>query len=124
MQSAFASEALYRAKPLSKTDVNTMLTNSCSFVLSLKVKGAAPGSPDESVHTQTGMARIVTGYVTFVGILGITDVSVERDYQGIGSENWLIQCCNEIIQEIRIPALRCAVLLGRRRTPTKIMSVR
>ena len=51
------------------------------------------------------MARIVTDYVIFAHL---TDVYVESDYQGIGLENWLIQCCNEIIEEI--PALRYVIL--------------
>jgi hypothetical protein len=106
IQSAFASEALYGAKPFSQADLDTMLENSCTLALFLK--GAAPGSPDQSVHTQIGMARIVTDYVTFAHL---TDVFVDRDYQGIGLENWLIECCNEIIEGI--PALRCVILLAR-----------
>ena len=106
IQSAFASEDLYRDRPLSEADIDIALENSYTFALFLK--DAAPGSPDHSVHTQIGMARIVTDYVTFAYL---TDAFVERDYEGMELENWLIQCCDEILKEI--PTLRCAILWAR-----------
>ena len=54
------------------------------------------------------MALNVTDYVTFARV---TDVVVDKDYQGIGLEDWLIEFCNEMIEGV--PALRSVVLLAR-----------
>jgi ribosomal protein S18 acetylase RimI-like enzyme len=84
VQDAFASEAMFWAKPLSFTTLSTMLDNS----LTLGVY-----SVSNDTKTPIGMARMITDYTT---LAYLTDVYLVPEHQGQGIGKWLIQCCREI----------------------------
>ncbi|KAL6153727.1 hypothetical protein ACJQWK_01533 [Exserohilum turcicum] len=97
VQEAFATEAMFWAKPISPASLSTMLDNSLTLGLFLVSNG---------VQTPMGMARMITDYVT---LAHLTDVYVAAEHQGQGVGKWLIACCREIC--IDMENLRFMVLL-------------
>jgi ribosomal protein S18 acetylase RimI-like enzyme len=94
---AFATEAMYWAKPLSSEALSTMLNNSLTLGLYLVSK---------DTETPIGMARMITDYTT-LGYL--TDVYLLPEHQGKGLGKWIIACCREICTSME--DLRLMVLL-------------
>ncbi|KAI4676948.1 uncharacterized protein J4E84_009248 [Alternaria hordeiaustralica] len=84
VQEAYATDAMFWAKPLSFTDLSTMLDNS----LTLGVYCVSDG-----VKKPIGMARFITDYTT---LAYLTDVYLVPEHQGQGLGKWLIACCREI----------------------------
>ncbi|KAI4614218.1 uncharacterized protein J4E87_009615 [Alternaria ethzedia] len=84
VQEAYATDAMFWAKPLSFTDLSTMLDNS----LTLGVYSVSDG-----VKKPIGMARFITDYTT---LAYLTDVYLIPEHQGQGLGKWLIACCREI----------------------------
>ncbi|KAH6865429.1 acetyltransferase [Alternaria rosae] len=97
VQEAYGTEAMFWAKPLSFTDLSTMLDNS----LTLGVYSVSDGT-----KKPIGMARMVTDYTT---LAYLTDVYVVPEHQGQGIGKWLIACCREIC--VGMENLRFMVLL-------------
>ncbi|CAO2658352.1 Nn.00g060750.m01.CDS01 [Neocucurbitaria sp. VM-36] len=99
IQEAFATEAMFWAKPISTEDaLRTMLSNSLTVGLYLL-------SPNEE-KTPIGMARLITDYTT---LAYLTDVYLQPSYRALGLGKWMIHCCREMVLEI--PHLRFMVLL-------------
>jgi ribosomal protein S18 acetylase RimI-like enzyme len=97
VQEAYATDAMFWAKPLPSTNLSTMLDNSLTlgvFVISDGVKRAV------------GMARMITDYTT---LAYLTDVYIVPEHQGQGMGKWLIRCCREVC--IGMEHLRFMVLL-------------
>lgn len=99
VQEAFATEAMFWAKPVSSTTMETMLGN--SFTL-----GLYEVSNDGATNTPIGMARMITDYAT---LAYLTDVYLQPEFRSLGLGKWIIQCCREFALEI--PDLRFLVLL-------------
>jgi ribosomal protein S18 acetylase RimI-like enzyme len=97
VQTAFATEAMFWAKPLSSTAMSTMLDNSLTLGLY---------TVSNEVKTPIGMARMITDYTT---LAYLTDVYIVPEQQGHGIGKWLIACCREIC--IGMENLRFMVLL-------------
>ena len=97
VQEAYATEAMFWAKPLPAATLTTMLDNS----LTLGVFVVADG-----VKTPIGMARMITDYAT---LAYLTDVYVVPEHQGRGIGKWLIGCCREYC--LSLEHLRFMVLL-------------
>jgi GNAT superfamily N-acetyltransferase len=81
---AFATEAMYWAKPLSSEALSTMLNNSLTLGLYLI---------SNDTKTPIGMARMVTDYTT---LAYLTDVYLLPQHQGQGLGKWIIACCRNI----------------------------
>jgi GNAT superfamily N-acetyltransferase len=96
---AFATEAMYWAKPLSSEALATMLNNSLTLGLYLD-------SDNDDSKTPIGMARMITDYTT---LAYLTDVYLLPEHQGHGLGKWIIACCREIC--IQMEDLRFMVLL-------------
>jgi ribosomal protein S18 acetylase RimI-like enzyme len=94
---AFATEAMYWAKPLSSEAMSTMLNNSLTLGLYLVSNGT---------NTPIGMARMITDYTT---LAYLTDVYLLPEHQGQGLGKWIIACCREICTSME--NLRFMVLL-------------
>ena len=97
VQEAFATEAMFWAKPLSSIGLSTMLDNSLTLGLY---------HISDDIKTPVGMARMITDYAT---LAYLTDVYIAPEHQGQGVGKWLIACCREIC--IKMPHLRFMVLL-------------
>lgn len=95
IQTAFDSDHMYWAKPVSSSALQTMLDNSFNFGLYTE-------------ETQIGYARLVTDHVT---LAYLTDVYVDPAYQGKGLGKWLVQCVKESIEGIS-ELRRCLLLTG------------
>jgi hypothetical protein len=93
VREAFATPAMFWAKPLSPSATKTMLDNSLTLGLYLDSK-------------PIGMARMVTDYVT---LAYLTDVYIQDAFRDMGLGTWIIRCCREIVLEM--PDLRFMVLL-------------
>lgn len=101
----FASDDLYWAKPLPLDILKQSLENSLCFGLYYS------NAPDQPNNTSTrpefiGIARFITDYTTFVYI---TDVYVHSGHQGKGLGSWLVECSGEVIDAM--PYLRRSMLL-------------
>ncbi|RMZ26148.1 hypothetical protein D0859_09793 [Hortaea werneckii] len=113
INTAFASEEMYWAKPLV-----TLLSNSITLGLYERqpVK-SAPGPEEEQPLPprssrssedrlkQIGMARFITDHVTTAYL---TDVYVAPAHRKSGLGRWLVACCHEVIEAH--PALRRVLL--------------
>jgi ribosomal protein S18 acetylase RimI-like enzyme len=97
VQEAYATEAMFWAKPLSSTTMSTMLDNSLTLGLY---------SVSDDTKTPIGMARMITDYTT---LAYLTDVYIAPKHQGRGIGKWLIACCREICMGME--NLRFMVLL-------------
>ncbi|KAK5175126.1 uncharacterized protein LTR77_000263 [Saxophila tyrrhenica] len=123
VQSAFASEETYWAKPLPDEQLTVLLDNSLTLGL-YKVIPAAPSpksaetpdsprtpsptiadDPSEQLQ-QIGMARLITDHMTTAYL---TDVYILPDYRTHGLGKWLIKCCNETFDAM--PAMRRTFLV-------------
>ncbi|KAF2837567.1 hypothetical protein M501DRAFT_906358, partial [Patellaria atrata CBS 101060] len=102
IQSAFDSPDMYWTRPMSLEDIETMVNNSCT--LGVFFRGPSSGSIVSS--TQVGMARMLTDYVTFAYL---TDVYIDPEHRGRGLAKWLMQCCEQMMDQM--PELRRCVLL-------------
>lgn len=98
VQEAFATEAMFWAKPMSAEAIKAMLSN--SLTLGLYVDSGA------DTQKPIGMARFVTDYTT---LAYLTDVYLQPEYRNLGLGKWMIHCCRELALEM--PALRFMVLL-------------
>jgi len=100
VQEAFATDAMYWAKPVSSDEaLRTMLSNSLTLGLYIL-------SDDGATKTPIGMARMVTDYTT---LAYLTDVYLQPAYRALGIGRWIIHCCREMVMEM--PDLRFMVLL-------------
>ncbi|KAK3995902.1 N-acetyltransferase [Cladorrhinum sp. PSN332] len=108
LSSAFASDLLYWAKPLSPSQLRLCANQS----LCLGLYGTDDGkTPREMI----GFARLVTDYVTF-GYL--TDVYVLPEHQGQGLAKWMMTCLDEVL--CQWPDLRRCLLFTRDKAPAKM----
>lgn len=98
VQEAFATDAMFWAKPLSDEATRAMLENS----LTLGVYKLSDNDEKEPV----GMARMVTDYTT---LAYLTDVYLQDAYRNLGLGKWIIHCCRQIVMEMN--DLRFMVLL-------------
>jgi GNAT superfamily N-acetyltransferase len=98
VQEAFATEAMFWARPLSNEATRAMLDNS----LTLGVYKVSDSDKKEPI----GMARMVTDYTT---LAYLTDVYLQDAYRNLGLGKWIIRCCREIVVEMN--DLRFMVLL-------------
>jgi GNAT superfamily N-acetyltransferase len=91
INAAFATDAMYWAKPLPEETLKLMLSTSMCFGL------YKTSQESFSAHNleQIGLARAITDHVTFVYL---TDVYVLQEYQGKGLGTWLVQCVDEWIK--------------------------
>ncbi|KAF2847490.1 hypothetical protein T440DRAFT_491928 [Plenodomus tracheiphilus IPT5] len=99
VQEAFATEAMFWAKPVSPTALETMLSNSLTLGLYAVTDGGEAKTP-------IGMARLITDYTTFAYL---TDVYLQAAYRSLGLGKWLFHCCREATLEM--PDLRFMQLL-------------
>jgi ribosomal protein S18 acetylase RimI-like enzyme len=97
VQEAFATDAMFWAKPLPFTALSTMLDNSLTLGLY---------TVSNNIKTPIGMGRMVTDYTT---LAYLTDVYIVPQHQGYGIGKWLIACCREIC--VGMENLRWMVLL-------------
>lgn len=98
VQEAFATSAMFWAKPLSDEATRAMLDNS----LTLGVYEVTDNGQKEPI----GMARMVTDYTT---LAYLTDVYLQDAYRNLGLGKWIIHCCREVVMEMN--DLRFMVLL-------------
>lgn len=98
VQEAFATEAMFWAKPMSADAMRTMLSNSLTLGLYLVA--------ESGTKKPIGMARFVTDYTT---LAYLTDVYLQPEYRALGLGKWIIHSCRELALEM--PALRFMVLL-------------
>ncbi|KAH7070102.1 acetyltransferase [Paraphoma chrysanthemicola] len=98
VQEAFATEAMFWAKPISDEALRTMLDNSCTLGI-YKVDNGDQKIP-------IGMARMLTDYTT---LAYLTDVYLDDSYRNLGLGKWIVRCCREIVMEMK--DLRFMVLL-------------
>ncbi|RMZ01671.1 hypothetical protein D0860_07524 [Hortaea werneckii] len=118
INTAFASEEMYWAKPVPHSQLVTLLSNSITLGLYERqpVK-SAPGPEEEQPLPprssrssedrlkQIGMARFITDHVTTAYL---TDVYVAPAHRKSGLGRWLVACCHEVIEAH--PALRRVLL--------------
>ncbi|KAF1941723.1 hypothetical protein EJ02DRAFT_193881 [Clathrospora elynae] len=98
VQQAFATDAMFWAKPLPSDEaLKTMLDNS----LTLGIYEIS-----EVTKIAIGMARMITDYTT---LAYLTDVYLLPAHQGQGLGKWVIACCRDICLEME--QLRFMVLL-------------
>jgi ribosomal protein S18 acetylase RimI-like enzyme len=108
LHDAFASDTFYWANPLPDEVLQQTLQNSLCFGLyEGQHRQLADTSSRESLKL-VGFARAVTDFTTFVYL---TDVWVDPKQQGKGLGRWMVQCVQEIIEEM--PYLRRSMLLTR-----------
>lgn len=121
---AFGSEETYWAKPLDRADLELMLWQSYTlgnYKISPSVPPAATASEPSTPRTpsptlesppkeeleQVGLARFIMDYVTTTHL---TDVYVLPGYRKDGLGGWILDCCNQVINEI--PASRRGLLMA------------
>ncbi|PKS09648.1 hypothetical protein jhhlp_004267 [Lomentospora prolificans] len=107
LMEAFASDDFYWAKPLPASAMKEMLDNSLCFGLyelqeSISCDSAGLFSPKRKL---VGISRLVTDFITFAYL---TDVWVDREYQGRGLGRWLVNSVQEVIE--MMPHLRRSML--------------
>ncbi|ODH51224.1 hypothetical protein GX48_02652 [Paracoccidioides brasiliensis] len=114
INTAFAQEYMYWAKPLSEPVLKEMVDHSLCFGLykynipkpngigtTMSPSNFSPNSsstPNTNTNTNTtnltqiGLARIITDNTTFAYL---TDVYILPEHQGAGLGSWLLQCVTE-----------------------------
>lgn len=97
LMEAFASETFYWATPVPEHAMRTLIDNSLCFGLYQP--------QDDKSQKFIGFARGVTDFVTF---LYLTDVWVDSAYQGAGLGRFMVNCIQEIIEDM--PYLRRSML--------------
>ena len=110
----YASEEFYWAKPMPELALRETLQNSLCFglyhdpdqTLSQSDKIPEDDASADSTIDFVGFARCVTDYTTF---LFLTDVFVLSSLQGRGLGTWLVTCVQEVIETM--PYLRRSLLL-------------
>ncbi|EAW08773.1 GNAT family N-acetyltransferase [Aspergillus clavatus NRRL 1] len=98
----FASEELYWAKPLPEETLSAILHNSLCFGLYKTTTTIAAQPEPEFI----GLARCITDHYTFAYL---TDVYVLSAYQGQGLGTWLVECVGATLDAM--PDLRRSMLL-------------
>ncbi|KAH7397223.1 acetyltransferase [Pyrenochaeta sp. MPI-SDFR-AT-0127] len=98
VQEAFATEAMFWAKPMSDESLRSMLDNSLTLGIYFL--------SDTDTKTPIGMARLITDYTT---LAYLTDVYLQPSHRAFGLGKWIIHCCREIA--LQIPDLRFMMLL-------------
>ena len=124
INTAFATEDMYWAKPLPLDQIATLLKQSLTLGL-YKVLPAVPSArnsespssprtPSPTVESQPeeklkqiGMARFVTDHVTTAYL---TDVYIDPQHRGKNLFRWLISRCREVMKAF--PAMRRSFLLA------------
>lgn len=105
----FASDRFYWANALPDDVMREMLDNSLCFgmyeVPSIDTTASSGELSETAQQKLIGFARCVTDFTTF---LYLTDVYVDSGIQGKGFGTWLIQCVQEVIEEM--PHLRRSML--------------
>lgn len=113
---AFGQDFLYWANPMPEHVLQSIIDNCLSFGLyksshsfvSENENGSQSSALDEFSKgdlQQIGFSRLITDNVTFAYL---TDVYVLPEYQGSGLGGWLIDCVDEVLNEL--PYLRWAML--------------
>jgi GNAT superfamily N-acetyltransferase len=103
LNSAFASDLIWWAKPLSATDLFKTVHNSLCF-------GVYAGT-DETPPSEKPMiafARLITDHVTFAYL---TDVYVLETHQGKGLGKWMMACLKEVLDSWE-GLRRCVLFTG------------
>ncbi|CAG7945116.1 unnamed protein product [Penicillium nalgiovense] len=110
----YAGEEFYWAKPIPEPALHETLQNSLCFGLYRNPSQRQP-EPDKTPENEpssdstlefVGFARCITDYTTF---LFLTDVFVLSSLQGLGLGTWLVTCVQEVIESM--PYLRRSLLL-------------
>ena len=111
LNTAFASEDVYWAKPLPEQVMRETLQNSLCFGLyeldrstSANVKDTATVASGPTPRF-VGIARCITDFTTFIYL---TDVYIDPVYQGKGLGTWLVSCVQEVVESM--PYLRRSLL--------------
>lgn len=99
VREAFATDAMFWARPLSLEATRAMLDNSLTL-------GLYKTNTVNEERRPIGMARLVTDYTT---LAYLTDVYILETYRNLGLGRWIIHCCREIATSM--PDLRFMVLL-------------
>lgn len=121
INAALASDSIYWATPFPEEVLQGIVDNSFCYGL---YKTTSPsqntattevpngneneGGNDGSLHSgveQIGFARLATDWYTFAYL---TDVYILPEYQGFGLGGWLLDCVDELLQEM--PYLRWFIL--------------
>ncbi|KAJ5860541.1 Acyl-CoA N-acyltransferase [Penicillium soppii] len=100
----FASEEVYWAKPMPEAAMRATLQNSLCFGLYDQTPNPK-GTPTQN-SILIGFARCITDTTTFVYL---TDVFILPEHQGKGLGTWLIACVQEVIESM--PYLRRSMLI-------------
>ncbi|KAH6662421.1 hypothetical protein F5X68DRAFT_178239 [Plectosphaerella plurivora] len=100
----FGSDDFYWAKSIAPDVMQEMINNSLCFGL-FESSNPKLEIRHGSEHKLVGFARSVTDFVTFAYI---TDVWVDSARQGEGLGSWLIQCVQEVVEDM--PDLRRSLL--------------
>ncbi|KAK4453954.1 DNA ligase [Podospora aff. communis PSN243] len=103
LNSAFASDLIWWAKPLSETDLYKTVHNSLCF--------GVYASTDETSSSEKPMiafARLITDHVTFAYL---TDVYVLEAHQGKGLGKWMMACLKEVLDSWE-GLRRCVLFTG------------
>ncbi|KAF1808394.1 hypothetical protein P152DRAFT_405506 [Eremomyces bilateralis CBS 781.70] len=109
INSVFAMEEMYWAKPIDLDAIDLLLRNSCTLGLHLvNSSSTSPTAYTPSDVTQIGISRLITDYVTFAYL---TDVFILPEHQDGGLGKWLIASTKEVVLEMKF--LRRFMLLTR-----------
>lgn len=98
----FAREDVYWAKPMPEDATRAALENSLCFGL---YRQEQEPEAEEKPLIMIGIARCITDMTTFIYL---TDVFILPEYQGHGLGTWLVACVQEVIEAM--PHLRRSVL--------------
>ncbi|KAJ5788167.1 Acyl-CoA N-acyltransferase [Penicillium paradoxum] len=108
----FASDEVYWAKPMPEPVIRQTLQSSISFGLYRQSQTQTDNSTKDETPDPTseglefiGFARCITDTTTFIYL---TDVFVLPSCQGLGLGSWLLACMREIIDDM--PYLRRSLL--------------
>ncbi|KAJ5625972.1 Acyl-CoA N-acyltransferase [Penicillium lagena] len=109
LNSWFASDELYWARPMPEPALRETLQNSLCFGL---YHGPRQSQADEKAREPNtnapefiGFARCITDSTTFIYL---TDVFILPSHQGSGLGTWLVKCVQEVIESM--PYLRRSLL--------------
>ncbi|EEH23604.1 hypothetical protein PABG_05815 [Paracoccidioides brasiliensis Pb03] len=92
INTVFAQEYMYWAKPLSEPVLKEMVDHSLCFGPNSSSTPNTDTNTNTTNLTQIGLARIITDNTTFAYL---TDVYILPEHQGAGLGSWLLQCVTE-----------------------------